>query len=425
MKGKNIFKYFIIIVVTSLITFMVTTVVTYSYFIAQTGQQIVVKDSSGKDNFISTSINNLATNISGNKDVQTIYTNDKFSEIKSKIEKTYIGEIDEEKMLEGALEGYVAGIGDEYTQYLDSEDIQELLQDTNGSYIGVGLYIANNTKTDEILVAGVFEDSPAYKAEIKVGDIIKKIDDVEYKGEDLTKASNYLKGQEGTKVKITIQREEKIFDIEVKREKIKFKYVKSEIIENNIGYIKVSSFDGKCSEDFKRAYEDLQSKGIKGLVIDLRNNGGGLVDQALEMAKLMVPKGSTLLITTDKNKKEEITKSDKEPIINVPIVILVNQYTASASEILTAAVKENVPTAKVIGTQTYGKGVIQGIFLLKDQKSGLKITMQEYLTPSRNKINKIGIKPDIEIELPDEWKKQTVIEKQYDTQLQKAIEILK
>ena len=233
-----------------------------------------------------------------------------------------------------------------------------------------------------------------------------------------------MRGPEGTEVKVTVVRNEEEIEFNITREKIKFNYISSEVLENNVGYIKISSFEGNCANDFEEAYKELEGKGIKSLIIDLRNNGGGLVDQCLDIADLIVPKGATTLITVDKEKNEEVSKSNKEPIINMPIVVLVNEYTASASEILTGAIKENVE-ASVVGTTTYGKGVIQGIYLLSDKKTGLKVTIQEYFTPNRNKIHKTGITPDYEIELPEEWQGKSTVEKEYDTQLQKAIELLK
>jgi carboxyl-terminal processing protease len=196
------------------------------------------------------------------------------------------------------------------------------------------------------------------------------------------------------------------------------------MLDNNIGYIKISSFNGGCASEFKKVYEDIKNKSAKSLIIDLRNNGGGLVDQSLSIADMIVPKGSTMLITSDKNGKEVVEKSDNDPTVDIPIVILVNEYTASASEILTAAIRENT-NAKVIGTNTYGKGVIQGIYLLQDKKTGMKITINEYFTPNHNKINKVGIKPDEIVELPDELKGYSNIEKNSDTQLKRAVEILK
>lgn len=424
INKNNILKNFMMVIITALITCIITTILVYSYFIAQTGQEIVVKDNKGRVNVIGSAINNLASTISGRKETEKIFVNDKFAEIKSKIDSLYVGDVDDTKMMDGALEGYVSALGDEYTEYLTEEEVESLMQDVNGSYVGVGLYIAQNSQTNQIMVVGVIEDSPANKAKILVGDIIKKVDNQEYTGEQVTQASNHMKGVEGTKVKLTVERDGKEVEFDITRSTIKFKCVKSEILENNIGYIRISSFDGGCADDFKAAYEELNSKGVKGLVIDLRNNGGGLVDQSLAIAEMIVPKGSTMLITADKKGKEEISKSSKDPIVNVPVTVLVNEYTASASEILTAALKENTNT-KVVGTKTYGKGIIQGIFLLNDQKTGLKVTIQEYFTPKHNKLHKIGITPDVEVELPDNLKGQLTVDKEQDSQLKKAIELIK
>ncbi len=388
-RKNNIYKSLMLIIITALITSILTTIAVYS------------------------SVSEKNTEL-----------DNKIAEINKKIKATYIGDIDESKLIEGALEGYVAAVGDEYTEYLTESEINDLKEEVDGSYVGIGVYITQLIQTNEIMVIGVIKDSPAEKVGIIAGDIIKKVNDVEYVGEQLTAASNKMRGPEGENVKVTVVRDEKEIECNITREKIKFNYVSSEILENNIGYIKLSSFEGNCAKDFEKHYNDLQSKGIKSLIIDLRNNGGGLVDQSLEIADLIVPKGATTLITTDKNHNEEVSKAKKDPIINMPIVILVNEYTASASEILTGAIKENV-NAKVVGTTTYGKGIIQGIYLLKDKKTGLKVTIQEYFTPNRNKIHKTGITPDYEVELPEEWKGKNTIDKEFDTQLIKAIEILK
>ena len=414
-KNNGIFKSFMTIIVTALITCIVTTIVVSGSKNTQNGTQ--------KESFVGKIVNTITKPFTKNEEVTTSTINNKLNEINQKLNQLYIGEIDEQKLIDSALEGYVQGVGDEYTEYLTEEEVTALMEDVNGSYVGVGLYIAQNVGTNEILVVGVIEGSPANKAGILVGDIVKKVDDIEFTGEQLTQASNNMKGVEGTKVKVTVERNGENIDFDITREKIKFNCISSEKLENNIGYIRISSFDGGVAEDFEKAYKELSSQGIKSLVIDLRNNGGGLVDQCLEIAELIVPKGSKMLITKDKQNNEEISTSSKDSIINVPIVILVNEYTASASEILTAAIRENV-NATVIGTKTYGKGVIQGIYSLDDQVTALKITMQEYYTPNHNKIHKQGITPDIVLELPEEWKGQLTVEREYDNQLNKAVEIL-
>lgn len=416
-KNKKAYKSIMLVIVTALVTCIITTFVVYNYALVKTGK-------AGQSNTIGNVVNTLVTSISG-QEKDTTSVDGKISDIKKKLDELYIGDIDEKKMIEGALKGYVSALGDEYTEYLTEEEISDLMQDVKGSYVGIGVYITKNVETNQIVVFGVIEDSPANKAGILVGDIIKKVDDVAYNADQLTQASSHMKGTDGSNVKVTVERDGKEIDYQITRKTIDFKYVKSEKLENNIGYIRITSFEGKCANEFENAYKDLKSQGIKSLIIDLRNNGGGLVDQSLKIAEMVVPKGSTTLITKDKNGKEEVSKSNREPIVDVPIVILVNGYTASASEILTGAIRENVPNTKVVGTQTYGKGIIQGVYLFNDQKTGLKVTIQEYFTPSHSKLHKIGIKPDVEIELPEEFKNYLSVDKQNDNQLSKAIEILK
>ena len=417
-KKSNLFKYIMIVIVTAFITCILTTFV-ISQFCSPKLTQNSYKSFFGK--FVGNIVLSMPDVV---EDEENATINDRLYEIQQRLDQLYIGEYDKEKMIDGALEGYVAAVGDEYTEYLDESEIQDLETDINGSYVGVGLYIAQNTNTNEILVIGVIEDSPASKAGITAGDVVKKIDGDEYNGTQLTQASNRMKGIAGTKVKLTVEREDEEINFDVVRAEIKFKCVKSEMLENNIGYIKISSFGGGVASEFKSAYEDIKSKSAKAMIIDLRNNGGGLVDQSLDIAEMIVPKGSKMLITADKNGNEVVQKSEKDPTIDIPIVILVNEYTASASEILTAAIRENT-NVKVVGTNTYGKGVIQGVYLLKDRKTGLKITIQEYYTPNHNKINKIGIKPDEIIDLPEELKGRSNIDREKDVQLNRAIEILK
>ena len=417
-KKSNLFKYIMIVIVTAFITCILTTFV-ISQFCSPKLTQNSYKSFFGK--FVGNIVLSMPDVV---EDEENATINDRLYEIQQRLDQLYIGEYDKEKMIDGALEGYVAAVGDEYTEYLDESEIQDLETDINGSYVGVGLYIAQNTNTNEILVIGVIEDSPASKAGITAGDVVKKIDGDEYNGTQLTQASNRMKGIAGTKVKLTVEREDEEINFDVVRAEIKFKCVKSEMLENNIGYIKISSFGGGVASEFKSAYENIKSKSAKAMIIDLRNNGGGLVDQSLDIAEMIVPKGSKMLITADKNGNEVVQKSEKDPTIDIPIVILVNEYTASASEILTAAIRENT-NVKVVGTNTYGKGVIQGVYLLKDRKTGLKITIQEYYTPNHNKINKIGIKPDEIIDLPEELKGRSNIDREKDVQLNKAIEILK
>ena len=394
-KSNRIYKTIMLVLLTAIITFIITSISMY--------------------------------NVLGKKTIKTLTNSSSiestFNNFKKFIEKKYIGTIDEEKMLESAIKGYVEGLDDEYSEYITKEEMKEYMEETNGKYVGIGVYISNNTQTNQIVVLMPMKGSPAEEAGMKSGDIITKIDGVEYKGEDLSKASNALKQEEGTKVKVEILRDNQTIELEIERKTIKINHVESDVINNSIGYIQISTFDDGCYDEFKQKIDELKTKNIKSLIIDLRNNGGGIVEEAINIADLFTTKNSTLLITTGKNTEEEITKAKKDKEIDMPIVILVNENTSSASEILTAAIKENCDKVTIVGKTTFGKGVIQTIFTLTDG-SGLKLTTNEYYTPKRNKINKIGIKPDIEVDFPENESVYS-IEKQKDTQLQKAIELLK
>ena len=397
-KNQRIYKVVMLVILTVLITAIITTVAVYNAL------------SNTKVKYITTSGDNSKIS----KTLQYY---------KSFIQEKYFGEMDEDKMLESAIKGYVEGLGDEYSEYITKEEMEDYMADATGKYVGIGVYISNNTKTNQIVVLAPMEGSPAQKAGIKSGDVISKVDDIEYKGEELSEASSKMKGQEGTKVKIEITRDEKKIELEVERKTIKVNHVEGKVLDNNIGYIQISTFDDGCYEEFKEKYNELSSQNIKSLIIDLRNTGGGIVEESINIADMMVDKDKTLLITAAKGGKEETTKSKTQKVIDMPIVFLVNEHTASASEILTVAVKENLENVKVVGTKTYGKGVIQSIFTLSDG-SGIKLTTNEYYTPNHNTINKVGITPDYEIEFPS-GESIYSIDEEKDPQLQKAIELLK
>lgn len=348
------------------------------------------------------------------------YLSTKLGLINQKLEDIYIYDLNEDKMIENAIKGYVDGIDDKYTTYLTKEDMAELLEDTTGNYVGIGVYLANNTADNTILIIGVIEGSVAEEVGLQPGDIIDKVEGIKYSGEQLDTVSEIFKGkEEGTEVNITIIRDSEEKELTIRRSSVRIKSVSSEMKSNNIGYIKISSFNEGTANEFKEAYESLKNQNLTGLVIDLRNNGGGLVSESLAIAETMVEKGKTLLITANKANKEETETSKENPIVDVPVVILVNQNTASASEILAGTLRDNC-NYKIIGTTSYGKGVIQTIYSFADG-SGLKITSEEYFTPNHSTINKVGIIPDIEVKLDSEWENISNIPYENDLQLQKAI----
>lgn len=340
--------------------------------------------------------------------------------LRAMLEDEYIGEIDDEKMLQMALKGYIAGVGDEYTVYYTPEEMKEQYETALGNYVGIGIYMIVNYEEGSITVVEVMEDSPAEKAGLQADDIIMKVDGEEITKDNVSDMTNKIKGEEGTKVKLEIKRGEEIKEVEIERKKIEVSHIESKMLENNIAYIRVLDFDGGTAKEFKENYEELKNKGAESLIVDIRSNGGGVVDEAIDMLEMICDKGDTLLIEKEKNGNEIVQKSEENPIIDMPIAVLVNENSASASEIFAGALK-GYNKATIIGTKTYGKGVIQTLTKLSDG-SGIKMTTAEYCTPSGNSINKIGIEPNITVELPENIKELT---DENDTQLQRAIQELK
>ncbi len=350
---------------------------------------------------------------------------DQINALRTVIEEKYKGEIDDDKLTQAALKGYVEGLGDEYTEFLTSDEWEDL-DSSLSEFVGIGVYMSQLKSTNETIIIGTIDDdTPAAKAGIKAGDIIKEInlEDVSTKGSEYI--SSKIKGTAGSTVKIKVLRGEEELTFDVERAEIKVYKIKHEMLQNNIGYIDFDSFTDTSYNEFKAAYEDLKNNGATSLIVDLRNNTGGYVDSALNIADMFVDSGKALLITEDKNGNRYTQSSKNSKGIDMPVVVLVNEYTASASEILTGILKD-YNLATIVGTTTYGKGVIQEVYpdvLGKDIGGALKVTVSEYFTPNGNKINKVGIEPDEKVELDDS--ESTDITKDTDTQLQKAIEILK
>lgn len=395
-KGQKIYRTMMLIVITALITAIITTIVVYNKMNLTTDVKSIA--SSGDNSGLELAL----------------------SKIRMILENRYIGTLDDEKMIEGAIKGYVSGVGDEYTEYYTPEEMSDQLEVANGNYVGIGIYMLVDSNNGKIVVSEAMKDSTAEKAGIKSGDIITKVEGEEVTKDNVSEMSNKIKGEEGKKVKLEIQRGEETLTLDVERKKIVVSHIDTRVIEDNIGYIEITDFDGGAAAEFEKKYKELEEKGIKSLIIDIRGNGGGVVDESIEILELLCNKGDTLLITIDKQNKETVTKSTKNQKIKLPVVVLTNGYSASASEIFAGALKDN-NRAKLVGTKTYGKGVIQTLIKLSDG-SGLKMTTEEYYTPNKNKINKVGIEPNEEVKLPTDIKELT---DDNDTQLKKAIEMLK
>lgn len=298
----------------------------------------------------------------------------------------------DEKLVNGAIKGLFYGLDDPYSQYYTKEEFERLKEQTSGSYVGIGIYISPTSEDDYITVIAPIEGSPAEKSGIKPGDKIIKVDGTPVFAKDSDEAIGMMKGKAGTEVELTLNRDGREFNVKVKREEIVSKSIESEMLEDGIGYIKIISFSENTYKDFKTALNDLQEKGMKGLVLDVRDNGGGLLDVCQKIADELIGEG-TIVYTKDNKGNTEYLKSSKGKV-DVPIAILTNKGSASASEILTGAILDNKAGISV-GTTTFGKGLVQSVRELKD-RTGYKLTTAQYFTPNGNYINGKGIKPTIE-----------------------------
>lgn len=404
MEDRNkvkIYKIIMLIILVVFITFLLTSMGMYQYF-SENG------------------INSRITVVGNKKTTDLADTLNQYHEL---LEEQFLGEIDEEKLKEGAIKGYIEALDDKYTEYISKEDMEDYMDETLGNFVGIGVYITKDSDTNKVMVLAPIKGSPAEEAGILPGDLIVSIDGVEYSADDMTTASNKIKGEEGSKVTLKILRGTETKTFEVERKTIILNPVEAKVIDQNIGYIEFTSFDEGTSQEFKAKYEELKNQGIKSLIIDLRNNGGGIVDEALEIADYILDKEQVILYEVNKKGEEKVSKSENDPIINIPVIVLTNENTASSSEILAIALKENAK-AKLVGTKTYGKGIIQTLMQLKDG-SGIKFTTAEYLSPNKSKINEVGVEPDEKVELPETVKNIFSIKESEDTQLQKAIEMAK
>jgi len=401
LKKQRIYKTIMLVILTIFLTFIVTT--TY----------MANKYSLSEKDITSL----IGTTSNGDGISRTI------KQVKTILDQYYLNEIDEEKMADGAVQGYVAALGDPYTQYIPKKEMEEYTINLMGNFVGIGIYMGANTEKNTIEVIMPIKGSPAEEAGILSGDTIISVDGIKYTADDVDIAADNIKGEEGSVVKLEILRNQEIKTFEITRRKVITNPIEAKKLENNIGYIQISSFDEETADSFKLKFEELKNQGISSLIIDLRNNGGGLVNETLEILDYIVPKGNELLITVDKDKNEKIEKAEQDIIIDMPIVVLVNENSASASEIFAGALKD-LNEATIVGTTTYGKGVIQELLTFRDG-AGLKVTVQEYYTPNRNKINGVGIEPNEIVKLPETVISPLYVQENQDTQLQKAIEILK
>lgn len=362
--------------------------------------------------------------VSAEKLTESAEVKKKLDTIQGLINKYYIDKVKEDTLADGLYQGLMYSLGDPYAAYYSKEDFTSLMEATNGVYYGIGATVSQDAKTGIITIVKPFVGAPAYKVGILPGDVIYKVDGKEVTGLDLTEVVSNMKGKEGTNVVITVVREGEVdpIDFTVKRKKVEVPTIESQMLSDKIGYISVSEFDDITSEQFINAVNSLEKQGEKGLIIDLRNNGGGLYDTAVTMLERMLPKG-LLVYQEDKygNKQEDFAKKDDK--FDKPLVILVNENTASASEIFAGAIQD-YGTGTIVGNKTFGKGIVQSVIPLYDE-SAVKLTVAKYFTPKGRNIHGIGIKPDVEVELDQKLKQKPIIKKEEDNQLQKGITVIK
>lgn len=346
---------------------------------------------------------------------------DELFKIREQLYRYYDGEINEDKLVEGAIKGMTAALNDPYTYYMNKEEFKEFNQHNSGEYMGVGLQVA--VKEDKIVIIEPIEGGPSDKAGVQSGDVLLAVNGTEVNGLELKKATDMMKGTTKGTVKLKLEREGKgVFDVDVQRDIVKMINVKSEMIDKEIGYIQIVGFEKNVAKDFNEKLESLKKSGMKKLILDLRGNPGGYMNECVDIVSNFVPKGEVIVSTKDKYGKEEKSVSKGGIAIGMPLTVLINGNSASASEIVAGAVRD-YEIGTLVGETTFGKGIVQTV-LNEDDGCGLKLTISKYYTPKGENIHKKGVNPDVKVEY-----KELLNRKEYnrkdDPQFQKALEILK
>lgn len=349
---------------------------------------------------------------------------DKEEEIYNTIDDYYLNGIDNDKMKDGIYKGMVDSLGDPYTVYYNSEEYKQFTSSSSGTYSGIGVAVSQNVTTGAITIVKTFKKGSGEKEGMKPGDVIYKVEGKKIEGLELSKVVSMIKGEEGTFVKVTVLRDGKEIEFNLERKKLEVDTVNYRMEDRSgkkIGYISVSEFDEVTASQFKSAISELNKEGMEGLVIDLRDNPGGLLDVTCEMLDRMIKKG-LLVYTVDKYGKrvdEDATDSDS---FDKPVAILVNGNSASASEVFSGAMKD-YKAATLVGAKTFGKGIVQSIVPFGDG-TAMKVTVSKYYTPNGVNIHGTGIEPDVVVELSKDATKNGKYERKNDNQLDKALDVV-
>ncbi len=346
----------------------------------------------------------------------------KIEEALVRVYDEYIDEVSFDTLVEGAISGIASSTGDPYTRYMSQEEFDELLVEGDQEYVGIGTHLIYDTDKQGILILGIMPDSPALDAGLKAGDVIYYVEGNRVTLENYKEKVDVIKGEENTSVKLIIARGDELKEFNVTRKKIKENNISYNVLDDNIGYIRIWGFENKTYEQFKDAYDKLRAQNISGLIIDLRNNPGGFVDQALYIANLLVPESNALKLVSRKG-VEKVYKTTSNTQIDIPLAVVVNQNSASSSEILSSIIKDS-KKGVIVGAKTYGKGIVQTTKKLSFG-GALSITTAKYYTESGVEIHKNGIEPNIKVELDEKDKNEFSLPYEKDLQLQKAVEYVK
>lgn len=364
-------------------------------------------------------------NEKADKKLDDEYVLERINEVKSMIDKNYYKKADDYDVLMGMLKGAVSSLNDPYSYYMTEDEYKKFNEETDGEFAGLGIYVSGSIDDNLITIVSPMKGTPADRAGLKTDDKIIKINGEDFTADKLDDAVKIMRGKPGEKVKITILRRDKngkaqFLDFDIVREIIKVQTVSSKLLKDNIGYISISGFDTPTYNDFNKQYKELKKQGMTKLILDLRNNPGGLLTTSTQVVNTFLD-GGLIMYTLDKQNNKETINATKGAD-DIKIVVLVNKGSASASEIVAGALKDR-KRATIVGTQTFGKGIVQTVYNMPDGE-GLKLTTSAYYTPSGVNIHGKGIAPDVKVELNEEVKTISIDNLDKDNQIQKAIEIL-
>jgi len=359
-------------------------------------------------------ISNDSVILSNNQYENLKYMTDKYNkteQLYNTIQENYYMTVEDEPLLEGMYKGLFYGLKDPYSEYLTSREYQDLMVNTMGEFEGIGVTITGDSNGNVVIVSTI-EGTPAEQAGLKTGDVITMVDNEPYSGSELSKAASAMRGEKGTKVTITYWRDGVTTDVILTRAKIIDQSVYSKILSEDVGYIRITQFEKNTDKDFEAVLKELEGSNVKGIIIDVRNNGGGLIDSGIEIADMLLGEGTITYL--ENNKKERTYYNSDDSATSIPYILLINEGTASTSEILAAAVQDN-DGGIVLGTKSFGKGVVQSVEMLPDGDA-IKLTVMQYYSPKGNTIHGKGVIPEIMVENLEETSK--------DEPLEKAIELL-